>query len=90
MIYIVCYELKQPASSFEDLFDVLKSQSGWAHYIAAMWLIDTDKTAKQLYDDISGHLFDGDRVFISRLSNDRYGLTPNKAWDWIKRHLPQK
>jgi hypothetical protein len=86
MIYIICCELKQPSSAYKDLYEALKNEGSWAHYMGSMWFIDTEKDARDLFNTIKGYLSKGDRVLVSRLPDDHWGMLPRRAWDWIKRH----
>lgn len=86
MILIVTYELKQSADSYPELFEVLKGQDSWAHYMPSTWLIATDLSPMRLYRELSAHIFEGDRILIAQLVPGYHGLLPNKAWEWIKRH----
>jgi hypothetical protein len=86
MILVVTYKLKQPASSYTELFEVLKSQDGWAHYMDSTWLVATDLSPEQLFQQLIEYIVKGDRVLITKLSPGYHGWLPMKAWDWIKRH----
>jgi hypothetical protein len=86
MILLVTYDLKQPNASYSELFDALKGEDSWAHYISSTWMIATDKSASQFSSELTPHIFSGDRLLVVKLSDDRQGWLPRKAWDWIKRH----
>lgn len=86
MILLVAYDLKGPAGSYNQLFEALKKQDGWAHYMKSTWLIASDKTPDQLVDELRPHLQSNDRILITALSKTRQGLLPDGAWEWIKKH----
>lgn len=86
MILLVTYNLTEPSGSYGDLFDVLKSQNSWWHYIPSTWLVDTDLSAEELYEQLKPHLKSGDHILVTRLDSERQGWLPKKAWDWIHRH----
>jgi hypothetical protein len=86
MILLVTYDLKQPTASYSELFDVLKGEQSWSHYISSTWLIATDKSAKQFSSELAEHIFGGDRLLVTQLIGEYEGWLPRKAWDWIKHH----
>ena len=87
MILLVTYNLTEPSASYGDLFDVLKSQNSWWHYLPSTWLVDTDLDAEMLYEKLKPYLRSGDHILITKLnSSERQGWLPKKAWAWIKRH----
>ena len=87
-ILIVATDLKESSAQYELLFETLKSQGGWAHYLKSTWFVATDKTADEIYWEIKPHILEGDRIFVSEMgdSRSRQGWLPKKAWAWIKRH----
>ncbi len=87
MILVVTYDLKQPAASYTELFDTLKSRESWAHYISATWLVATDESPKELSKALTNLIYEGDRMLIFQLTPAYYGWMPRKAWEWIRRHL---
>lgn len=86
MILLVTYDLKGPTSSYGDLVELLKSKESWWHYMPSTWLIATDTSPEQLFDEVRGFLQSGDRILISHLSKPYQGWLPKKAWTWIHKH----
>lgn len=89
-ILLVTYELKGPSTQYGDLYEVLKKNKGWAHYLASTWLIATEKGPTKLYEEIKPHLQEGDRLLVVRLAPDYFGRLPDKAWAWIDRHKSEQ
>ena len=85
-ILIVTTDLKKPSAQYELLFEALKAQETWAHYLTATWLVATDKTASEVYWELKPHILAGDRILVAEMGPSRQGWLPKKAWDWIKRH----
>jgi hypothetical protein len=87
MILLVTYNLKSPASTYTDLFEVLKGQNSWWHYLPSTWLVDTDLNPNDLYQKLKPFInTDGDHILVTRLDSARQGWLPKKAWEWIRRH----
>jgi hypothetical protein len=89
MILLVSYDLKQPDGSYSELFEALKGEESWWHYISSTWLISTDKSASQFSSELTNHIFKGDRLIVVEFpsgSAEYQGWLPRKAWNWIKSH----
>lgn len=89
MILLVTYDLKQPNNSYPELFEALKGEESWWHYVSSTWLIATEKSAMEFSSELQGHIFEGDRLLVVNFPSDKnqyQGWLPRKAWDWIKRH----
>jgi hypothetical protein len=85
VILLVTYDLKGPSGSYTDLFEALKAEDSWWHYIGSTWLIDTkEKSAEDFLDKIKAHFQKGDRVLITQVVNGYNGLLPQQAWNWLK------
>jgi hypothetical protein len=87
MILVVTYELKQPATSYAQLFDVLKSKDSWAHYMPSTWFVATNESPKELYDQLANLIFQEDNILIMQLTPGYHGWMKKKAWEWVKAHL---
>jgi hypothetical protein len=83
MILLVTYDLKGPAGSYSGMFDALKAQTSWWHYLHSTWLVDTKLNEDELFLEIKPHLVTGDRVLIVRIVNGYTGWLPEKAWKWM-------
>jgi hypothetical protein len=84
MILVVTYDLKGKRS-YTPLYETLEEQGDWAHFIAATWFIQTDRTPQEVYEAIAPHVNKNDSVFIGTLSNGYEGFLPDKAWKWLKK-----
>lgn len=85
MILIVTYDLRGAAGSYEEFFDALKAHRSWAHYLRSTWLISTSSSPGELFDELRPYIRPGDHLLVARLTKERQGWLPKKAWDWIKR-----
>jgi hypothetical protein len=73
VILLVTYDLKQPAASYTDLFEILKSKDSWWHYLSSTWLVATDESPNELNQQLIPHIFNGDRLLVAPLEPDRAG-----------------
>jgi hypothetical protein len=86
MILIVTYDLRGAAGSYEEFFDALKSEDSWSHYLRSTWLVATNKSPDEMFQELRPFLRSGDHLLVTSLSRDRQGWLPHKAWEWIRRH----
>ncbi len=90
MILLVTYDLKGSSALYADMFDVLKSQEGWWHYLSSTWIVSTDyESARELFQKLKPFIRVGDRLLVVEITPDYSGWLPKKAWTWIKRHVDE-
>ncbi|MDP3722942.1 MAG: hypothetical protein Q8R91_05530 [Candidatus Omnitrophota bacterium] len=90
MILLVTYDLKSPSTEYLPLYEYLKTQDNWMHYIASTWLIKTSKTPNEIVDGIKPHLREGDHVMVVKFDRPYQGWMPKRAWEWIDAHKDYK
>jgi hypothetical protein len=91
MILLVTYDLKGTSALYADLFEVLKAQEGWSHYLKSTWLVAGDyESAHDLFRELKPFIREGDRLLVIEVTADYSGWLPTKAWSWIKRNLDKE
>jgi hypothetical protein len=83
MIIIVSYDLKG-GKDYTPLYEAIKAQGAWWHYLTATWILSTTKTADQVYNGICGQILANDRLFVGTLAPGYEGWLAKDAWDWLK------
>lgn len=83
MIYSINYDLKSPGQNYSELHNAIKSCGYWWHFLESCWLVDTNLTAKGIWDKLSPYADKSDCFLIVGISRDYSGFLPQKAWDWI-------
>jgi hypothetical protein len=86
MILIVTYDLRSP-KDYHDLYEVVKLQGKWWHYMASTWLLSTTKEPQQVVDAMLPHMDPMDLLFVCELTPKFQGRLPQQAWDWINTEL---
>lgn len=80
-VYCVTYDLKAPGKDYSSLHDHLKKYA-YCKRLESFWLIDTQKTASQIRDDLKNVVDSNDVVFVARLQGNwaswNYG-----CGDWL-------
>lgn len=88
-ILIVTYDLKGPSTQYAKLYELLKGQDSWSHYLGSTWLVATGKTPKELGEEIRPLVQQekNDSFLVARFTSDYWGLLPKDAWTWITTHI---
>ena len=88
-ILLVSLDLSGHSRSYTSLFDALKKQGTWWHYMKSTWLIYTDKTPNDVTDALKPHMFGRGRLLVSYLQKPYQGLLPKEAWEWIRNRIDE-
>lgn len=83
MIILITYDLNNPVKDYTPLFEALKSQGPWWHYLKSTWLIDTNKGPADIWNAIHMYVENTDRVLVTNLAPGHEGWLAKDAWDWI-------
>lgn len=86
-VYLVSYDYRGSAASYEGLFKKLRKFSGWWHYMKNTWLVRTEKSAQQIVEYLEPELDDDISLIVVEVSGEYQGWLTEKAWKWIDRHL---
>ena len=86
-IYLVAYAFPGPSEKYADLFHELKESRRWWHYIDAVWLLNTDESADEIFERLEPYLDDDISLFITEIGNDHQGWLTDRAWKWIRKHV---
>jgi len=86
MILMVTYDLRTSGKNYSSLYDALKVQGEWWHYLASAWLISTTKSPQQVYNEVVTHITTNDSILIIQVAKNYWGYLPKEAWDWINAH----
>jgi alpha-L-fucosidase len=85
MLLQISYDIRDRDRDYEDLHDAIRQQGRWWHYLKSTWIVETDKSPRQVVDDLEELLSRGDRLIVSEM--ERFdGVLPEKAWNWLEKH----
>jgi hypothetical protein len=63
----------------------IKALGSWMSYFKGFWLVETDKTAEEIYDILSNEIPET-RILVLEINiRDYWGWMPKDAWEWIKK-----
>ncbi|WMS43141.1 hypothetical protein RDV64_01680 [Acuticoccus sp. MNP-M23] len=83
MIYAINYDLKRPGQNYEALHEAIKGCGAWWHFLDSTWLVDTNLSAKGVWDSIATHVDKNDFVLVIGVTRDYQGWLPQEAWEWL-------
>jgi hypothetical protein len=89
-VYLISYELKQDRKAYAAFYDKLKGMACRSPMTGAQY-VETDRTAPQLFMDLSSLIEGDDRLLIVEITKGAdwfsYG-TPNDHW--LRERVPQR
>lgn len=85
MLLQISYDLRDWDRDYDDFYEEIKRQGRWWHHLKSTWIIETDKSPRQVVNDLEELLSRGDRLIVSEIKRFD-GVLPEKAWNWLERH----
>jgi hypothetical protein len=68
--YIIGYDLNKPEQDYPELNKAIKAESGtWWHKLDSTWIIVSDRTAKQIRDDLGAHIGNSDELRCASIAD---------------------
>ena len=84
MIYIVSYDLSEPGQNYDTLLNKIKEVGSWARLGGSAYLIETQKSAKELRDDFQTILDSNDKLYVGSVSAPAaWAGMPQNVSSWI-------
>lgn len=88
MVYVVAYDLKEPntPADYAKIIEAIKAYGTWARLEQSVWLIESNKTATELRDELKNSIRDAsDVLFVAKLSGEWASWRIGKSRvDWLK------
>lgn len=88
-VYLISYDLKTQNRDYTPLYDAIKNNYNWWHYLESTWLVATNENSQQISNRLIATITQNDRLLIIQVSIDYYGWLPVEAWNWIQKYLSQ-
>lgn len=85
MVLLITYDLNQPGQQYNDLYEEIRKAGTWWHYLDSTWIIETNQNPQYWTDRLSKHLDENDCILIIEVCENRQGLLPKRAWDWLRK-----
>jgi hypothetical protein len=85
-ILLVTLDLRTVGSN-KALFDAIKAQGVWWHYMRPTWLIYTSKSPNEVVEALRPYIQGHGRMLVAQLQRPYQGHLPKEAWEWIRKRL---
>ncbi|MBN1187314.1 MAG: hypothetical protein JXB49_33860 [Bacteroidales bacterium] len=86
-ILLITYDLHKPGQNYDDFYKVIK-QYTWARLSESSYVIDTNNTPSEIYNQLSPHMDKNDQMYIITLKNPFISYGPKPINDWLSQRLP--
>lgn len=63
--------------------DRIKSLGPWLNYFPNSWLVESDLSAKQIYEKLSDGYQDERFLIVKIDTKEKWGYLPKSAWEWF-------
>ena len=83
MVYLISYDLHKPVQNYDELYTKLKGFSNYLHPLESTWLVNTNWSAKQIFQHLSPALDSDDKIFIAKLAAQWHALLTQRDYDWL-------
>lgn len=78
----ISYDLKAPNKDYEKLYKYLRSFSGVHKIQESFWMINSDKSAAEIRDELEVYTDSNDSIFVSS-----YGDNSTSAWRNVSENI---
>ena len=77
--------------NYPKLSDAIKDNGKyWWHYLDSVWIIESAETAELVGDklaDLVSEMESEPNLLVVEITGSYQGWLPEKAWDWMKKHV---
>ncbi|HIE8455886.1 TPA: CRISPR-associated protein Cas2 [Bacillus cereus] len=80
--HLITYDLIGPNRDYDKISEKIKTYPRWAHILESVWVIKSDKSTKEIRDELLSSIDNNDRLFVSR-------LTGQCSWNNLNNELSQ-
>lgn len=83
--YLITYDLKNKSiKNYESLYSAIKNTGPWWHYLDSTWIVKSNFTATQIWNQLGQHLLRNDFILVIKIdTSDKWGWLPQDAWNWL-------
>jgi hypothetical protein len=87
MVYLISYDLyEKPETSYDKLFDAIKSYTDYCHPLKSQWFIASIKNATEIYNSLTPYIMKNDRLFVNEITSNRFGWLSSEDVEWLNKH----
>lgn len=71
MVYLVSYDLNAPEQDYQKLINAICRYENSCRVLRAQWLIQSDKSAKQIFKELVAFIDSDDELFIYEVTENQ-------------------
>lgn len=87
MLYIITYSLNNKSKDYSNLYNKIKENGLWWHYIDSSWIIKSSRDANTIANELLPFIETSDNLLVIKIDpTNKQGWLPKDAWDWINRN----
>ena len=86
-VYLITYDLKKSGKDYKGLYNAIKGNEKWWHYLENAWLIATEESPASVQSSLLPHIDDNDNLLIIQVKRNYSGWLQQKAWDWMNENV---
>lgn len=88
MILLITYNKMDHSISIDNLHQsIQKSSESWWHHLNDTWIIRTNLTVNQVFNNIAPNITAKDRLMIVEIKKNYQGWLSNDAWTWLNKEF---
>lgn len=88
MVVLVTYDLNKQGKNYSNLSSTLEAMCiDYIRPLKSFWLLNTGSSVEDISNAALKVIDADDRLFVTRLVNDKAGWLTREEWDWINSRL---
>lgn len=89
MNYLVSYDLNKPGKDYSGVHKAIQSASTgvWCKPLESVYIIQSNLTARNIYDRVEKFLDKSDRILIIQVTNESFWCLDKDVSDYLQRML---
>ncbi len=87
---LISYDLvgtEETSQDYEDLIAAIEAYGTYAKVNKSVWIIRTNNTVSQVFDDLRQHMDGNDRLFVIRTYREAAWTNALCTNDWLQKNL---
>lgn len=87
LVYLITYELRKEDKDYNYLYEKIKSLGEWQRPLESTWFLDSELPISEIKRELENFMDGGDKLFISKITEDYDGCLIGSMWLWLSSHV---
>lgn len=84
--YLISYDLSNP-DKYKTIFEKIKSYGPWAHITESFFAVSTEKSAKEIRNELQQIIGDESRLMVIRSGHEAAWHKTICSNEWLKKYI---